>query len=198
MIVNYSQKDNLSACKRRFAISNGIKIGIFSSASSRVSQSNKKLAKAIAEYLTEQGIEIVTGGSLGIPGIVTERACELGNSSYVYSPDHDEHDHHKRIDNHNLKFYKEKKFIPGFTARSLEMIKSIDGAIVLNGRIGTLSEFTIALEEGLPVAVITCTGGIADHLQSILKVSKKKYPKEKIIFTSDYKKAISQLIDKQM
>lgn len=171
-----------------------MKVGIFSSASARVSPANRKLAKGIAEYLTEKGIEIVTGGSLGIPGIVAERACELGNKACVYSPDRDEHDHHKRIDNHDLKFYSEKKFIPGFTARSLEMIKNIDGAIVLNGRIGTLSEFTIACEEGLPVAVITDTGGIADHLQRILKFSKKKYPKGKIFFTKDYKKAIDKLV----
>ncbi len=171
-----------------------MKIGIFSSASSRVSPSNRKLAKAIAEYLAEQGIEIVTGGSLGIPGIIAERACELGSRTCVYSPDRDERDHHKRIDNHDLRFYSEKKFIPGFTARSLEMIKNIDGAIVLNGRIGTLSEFAIACEEGLPIAVITGTGGVADYLKQILKVSKKKYPKGKIFFTRIYKKAIDKLI----
>jgi len=172
-----------------------MKIGIFSSASARVSQSNKKLAKAIAEYLTEQGIEVVTGGSLGIPGIIAERACELGNKTCVYSPDRDERDHHKRIDNHDLKFYSEKKFIPGFTARSLEMIKNIDGAIVLNGRIGTLSEFTIACEESVPIVVITGTGGVADHLQNILRVSKKKYPKKKISFTGKYRIAIDKLLN---
>lgn len=170
-----------------------MKIGIFSSASAQVSQRNRKLAKLIAEYMTEKGIEVVTGGSLGIPGIIAESVCELGGQTCVYSPDRDEREHHKRIDNHHLRFYKEKKFIPGFTARSLEMIKNIDGAFILNGRIGTLSEFTIAVEEGLPVAVITETGGVANHLKQILKVSKKKYPKGKIFFTKDYKKAIDRL-----
>lgn len=171
-----------------------MKIGIFSSASTRVSQPNRKLAKAVAEYLTEKGIEIVTGGSLGIPGIVAERAYELGNPSCVYSPDQNEEDHHNRIDNHDLRFYKEKKFIPGFTARSLEMIKNIDGAIVLNGRMGTLSEFTIACEEGLPVAVITGTGGIADHVKNILKISKKGHRNRRIFITDNYQKAVDKLL----
>ncbi len=159
-----------------------MKIGIFSSASSRVSPSNRKLAKAIAEYLAEQGIEIVTGGSLGIPGIIAERACELGSRTCVYSPDRDERDHHKRIDNHDLRFYSEKKFIPGFTARSLEMIKNIDGAIVLNGRIGTLSEFAIACEEGLPIAVITGTGGGCRLSETNSKSFEKEISKRKNIF----------------
>ncbi len=77
------------------------------------------------------------------------------------------------------------------------MIKSIDGAIVLNGRVGTLSEFTIAIEEGLPISVLEGTGGITDHLKKIIKISKKKYLKDKIYFTSSYKKAIDNLILKK-
>lgn len=174
-----------------------MKIGIFSSASFRVSSKNKKLAKSIAEYLKEKGVEVVTGGSLGIPGIVVEHMYKLGGKTTVYSPDKDTESHGRRHDNHNLDFYHNKKFIQGFTARSLAMIKSIDGAIVLNGRIGTLSEFTIAIEEGLPVSVLEETGGIADHLKTIIKISKKKYPKDKIYFTSSYKKAVDNLISKK-
>ncbi len=55
-----------------------MKIGIFSSASFKVSSKNKKLAKSIAEYLKEKGVEVVTGGSLGIPGIIAEHAYNLG------------------------------------------------------------------------------------------------------------------------
>jgi len=174
-----------------------MKIGIFSSASFKVSSKNKKLAKSIAEYLKEKGVEVVTGGSLGIPGIIAEHAYNLGGKTSVYSPDKDGENHHKRHDNHSLDFYHNKKFIPGFTARSLKMIKSIDGAIVLNGRVGTLSEFTIAIEEGLPISVLEGTGGITDHLKKIIKISKKKYLKDKIYFTSSYKKAIDNLILKK-
>ncbi len=171
-----------------------MKIGIFSSASFKVSSKNKKLAKSIAEYLKEKGVEVVTGGSLGIPGIIAEHTYKLGGKTSVYSPDKNKKDHDKRHDNHCLDFYRNKKFIPGFTARSLAMIKSIDGAIVLNGRIGTLSEFTIAIEEGLPVSVLEGTDGITDYLKTIIKISKKKYSKDKIYFTSSYKKAVDNLL----
>ena len=171
-----------------------MKIGIFSSASFKVSSKNKKLAKDLAEYMTKKGMEVVTGGSLGIPGVVAEHTYKIGGKTSAYSPDRNKKTHHERHDNHSLDFYHGKKFIPGFTARSLVMIKNIDGAIVLNGRIGTLSEFTIAIEEGLPVSVLEGTGGITDHLKKIIKISKKKYSKDKIYFTSSYKKAVDNLI----
>ena len=53
------------------------------------------------------------------------------------------------------------------------MIKSVNGVLVINGRIGTLSEFTIALEEGLNIGVIKGTGGIVDHLEYIILIAKK-------------------------
>ena len=68
------------------------------------------------------------------------------------------------------------RHIEGFTARSLAMIMDADAIIALNGRVGTLSEITIALEEGKRVAVLTGTGGIADHAESIVALCRKKFP----------------------
>ena len=66
--------------------------------------------------------------------------------------------------------------------------------LVINGRVGTLSEFTIALEEGLHIAVLKNSGGIANHLEYIVSVARKEFP-NKVIFEIDYKKAIDDLID---
>ncbi len=171
-----------------------MKIAVFGSAGNNISLDTEKLCESVGKYLAEKGVTVVTGGSNGIPGIIIKHAFSAGAKTEAYSPDKDEDSHKKRGDNLPLDYFTEKRFIPGFTQRSLEMIKDCDGALVVGGRIGTLSEFTIALEEGLNVAVLKGSGGIADHLEYIVSVAKKEFP-NKVIFEEDYKKAIDALIE---
>ena len=171
-----------------------MKLAILGSASGVVSAKNEKLCKKLGKYLAQKKITVVTGGSHGIPGLVVKSAFEAGAETEVYSPDENELKHLLRSDNLSLKYFKNHKFIPGFTARSLEMIKNIDGCLVINGRIGTLSEFTIALEEGLNIGIIKGTGGIADHLEYIISVVEKEF-KNKIIFDSDYQIVTDKLCE---
>ncbi len=175
-----------------------MKIAIFSSWLPQVSKENKKLAKEIAEYLAEKNITVVTGGCSGIPALCIEEAYRCKTETIGYFPHKDQSDYKDRQheeNTHDIKFYSTAHFIHGFTARSLEMIKNVDAAIVLNGRIGTLSEFGIAIEEGLPLAVIEGTGGVTDELQRLTKLVKKEFPNNEAIFEQDYKKAVDVLIE---
>lgn len=171
-----------------------MKLAILGSASDTVSRENELLCKNIGEYLAQKKIIVVTGGSHGIPGLVVKSAFEAGAETEAYSPDENEMQHDLRSDNTSLKYFTNYKFIPGFTARSLEMIKNVDSALVINGRIGTLSEFTIALEEGLNISVIQNSGGIADHLEYIISIAKKEFQNQ-IFFETDYRVAIDKLIN---
>ncbi len=180
----------LRAIKRK---NTPFKLAVISSASSDVSPEHKILAQEIGEYLAEKNITVVTGGSDGIPGLIIKSAFEKGAETVVYSPDTDELSHHQRSDNLSLSYFKKHHFIPGFTARSLKMINDVDGVLVLNGRIGTLSEFSIALEEGRNTAVIKNTGGVSSHLEHIVEIANKEFP-NKIIFETDYKKAVDALV----
>jgi uncharacterized protein (TIGR00725 family) len=175
-----------------------MKIAIFSSWLHDVTEKNQSLAKQIAAHLVEKGITVVTGGCTGIPALCIEEAHRLGGKTIGYFPLKDQQDyldrqHEKNI--HRIEFYSTIHFVAGFTARSLKMVTHVDAAIVLNGRIGTLSEFGIAIEEGLPLAVIEGTGCISDELQNIAKIAKKEFPNNEVIFEKDYKKAVDGLIE---
>jgi hypothetical protein len=74
------------------------------------------------------------------------------------------------------------------------MIKNVDAAIILNGRIGTLSEFGIAIEEGLPIGIIEGTGGISEMVKDIMYIAQKNSSSAEIYFDTDYKKVIDHLI----
>jgi predicted Rossmann-fold nucleotide-binding protein len=174
-------------------MSNNIKMAIFSSAEEKINDELSSLCKDIALYLSTKNVEIVTGGSTGIPAKIVSEARNLGIVTTMFSPDASELSHQERFDNHSIDFYDNVVYGEGFTARSLQMITYVDCALVLNGRTGTLSEFTIAIEEGLPVSVITNTGGISDHLFEILEIINKQFP-SKIHFGDDYKEQIDLLI----
>lgn len=167
-------------------------IAIISSASETYSREHVDITeKLITElYQNFPSLTIMTGGSLGIPGIAIKKAKKLGIKTKCYSPDRDARAHELRHDNLGVEYFSEVTYIPGFTNRSLHMIYDADSIILLNGRIGTLSEFTIALEEGKKVAILTETGGIADHLEYILDVAQKEFPNQ--IFFSD---SVSEVIE---
>lgn len=172
-------------------------IVIFSSANPEVSEDVTRVAEGIGKYLAEKGVRVLTGGSLGVPGVVIRSAKENGAHTEGYFPDHDPVSHSKRFDNQSIEYFDTYRFIPSFSGRSLAMIEAADAAIVLNGRIGTLSEFCMAVEEALPTAVIAGTGGISDELERIVSIANKEFP-GKVIFDSDYKNAIDLLIEEVM
>ena len=169
-----------------------MKIAIIGSAETTKDKNLVSLCGGVGKYLEEKDISILTGGCDGIPGLIV-KSCNSKNI-IAYSPDIDEDSHNLQNDNLNSKYFSEMKFIQGFTARSLKMIEDSDAIILIGGRIGTLSEFTIALEEGKKVLVIKDSGCIADHLEYILQVANKEFP-DQIIFEKDYKKGIDRLVE---
>ena len=170
-----------------------MKIAIIGSAEEKQSLRIKRLCKNIGNYLSEKDLTILTGGSLGIPGEIV-KASDLEKVKVIgYSPDKNKNFHNKRFDNLDSKYFSKIKYISGFTARSLQMINDCDALILVGGRIGTLSEFTIALEEGKRLLVIKGSGGIANHLEYILSIANKEFP-DQILFEKDYKNGIDKLI----
>ena len=172
-----------------------MKIAIISSASLEITKESIVAVDIIVERLRQKNsVCIITGGSLGVPGYVVKKARMNGIHTTAYSPDEDVDSHNKRHDNLELDYFDEVKHFNGFTLRSLKMIDDADCVLVLNGRMGTLSEFSIALEEGKRVGVITETGGIADHLEYITRLTKKDFS-DQVFFSSDPHEVIDYLVN---
>lgn len=168
-----------------------MKISFISSSSSIFEQELLLKIESLVNALNKiPKLEICTGGSSGIPGELIKRAHILGMKTIVYSPDPDSYSHHKRDDNLTLDQFSEVKHITGFTARSLAMIQDSDAVVMMNGRIGTLSEATIALEEGKYLAILTGTLGVADHMEYILNIAKKEFP-GKVFFSNSPEEIVS-------
>jgi hypothetical protein len=58
--------------------------------------------------------------------------------------------------------------------REIENIRSCDVVIFAGGRSGTLGEFAIAYDEAKVIGVLKSTGGITDHLETIIGMVNKE------------------------
>lgn len=92
-----------------------------------------------------------------------------------FSPNSNAFLHSKQQDNADIKDFDHIHFNSnGFTARSLEFINTVDALIMISGRMGTLSEFTIAFEEKVPIFVLKGYGGVSDKIEEIISYANKE------------------------
>jgi uncharacterized protein (TIGR00725 family) len=177
-----------------------MKIAVFSSALNNPCQESIELAQKIGDYLAVNNVVVLTGGCIGLPSIVAKSAYKNGTETVAYYPDISKKEliSNQKIHNNDLSgVYTEKKFYEGFTQRSIEMIKEADAAIVFNGRLGTLSEFTVGVEEGLPTGVIEGSGGVSNEIRRLCTLVNRDLKKDNIIISEDYKVIIDKLIENQ-
>lgn len=172
-------------------------VGIFGSAVTDSSIEAVETAKIVGRLLGSMGLRVATGGCVGLPAVAARAARSCGAKLIGFFPDKDATEtlHNSVIHaNDSVEIYDDIYYAVGYSNRSLQMIKSIDCAIVIGGRTGTLSEWAMALEEGLPVLVINNSGGIASHLEHILALTKKEFPNNYIAFSNDVQLGVAQLI----
>ena len=154
------------------------------------------LARKVGEEVAKQGHVLITGATSGVPFEAAEAAKTAGGSNIGFSPAGTEIEHKKKfrlpmspkIFDHII--YTEA----GYAGRNLLMVRSSDATIMIDGRIGTLNEFTVAYEENEIVGVLEGSGGTADLVRQILNVAKKG--QRKVILSSDPIKLVAEVIER--
>ena len=154
------------------------------------------LAREVGKEVAKRGHVLITGATTGVPHEAAKAAKKAGGSVIGFSPAGSEAEHKKKY--HlpmNPEIYDHVIFAEfGYTGRNLLMVRSADATIVIDGRIGTLNEFTSAFEEHEIVGVLEGSGGIADEIRRILSLAQKG--KRKVIFGNEPKKLVRQVIQK--
>jgi predicted Rossmann-fold nucleotide-binding protein len=169
-------------------------VGIISSAVHFENETKMQELELISTKLAENNVNISTGAAIGIPHLIGKKAKSIGSKLIGFSPSADMLTHSKIEDNAPaddfdlINFYKE-----GFTARSLDFVKTADAIIMIAGRMGTLSEFTIAFEEGVPIYILQGYGGISDKIDLIIDFARKDGPRKPFI-TNNTEELITRLI----
>lgn len=125
--------------------------------------------------LAKNNINIATGAAVGISHLIGKSARDAGSKLIGFSPSANALVHGRHSDNASVSDFDIIHFNGnGFTARSLEFIETVDALIMISGRMGTLSEFTIGFEEGVPIFVLKGYGGISDRIEEIVSYINKE------------------------
>ena len=152
-----------------------------------------KLAVQTAQAIAGRGHITLTGATTGLPYLAAKAALKAGGVSVGYSPASGRRDHAKSyrlpLDGFSSVIY--TGF--GYTGRNLLLVRSADAVIMIGGRIGTLNELTIAIEERTPVGVLLGSGGMTDEVEHVLKVAKRT--RTNVIFNDDPEKLVDQVIE---
>ncbi len=152
-----------------------------------------KLAAAAGREIARRGHITLTGATKGLPHDAAKAARAAGGISVGFSPAASRQAHIKKY-RLPLDVFDTVLFT-GFeyTGRNLLLVRSCDALIMVGGRIGTLNELTIAIEERKPVGVLLGSGGMTDEVEHVLKAAKRS--RTGFIFGHDPSELVDQLIE---
>ena len=152
-----------------------------------------KLAAAAGREIARRGHITLTGATNGLPYEAAKAAQAVGGFSMGFSPAASRVAHVKKY--HLPLDVFDSVLFTGFeyTGRNLLLIRSSDAVVMVGGRIGTLNELTIAIEERKPIGVLLGSGGMTEEVERVLKAAKRA--RTGIIFSHDPSDLVDELID---
>ncbi len=154
----------------------------------------QQLAESLGAAIAQADCFLVTGATTGLPAMVARAFREQGGFALGISPAENRAEHVQRYnlpeDGADVIVY--TGF--GYKGRNVINIRSSDIVIIFGGATGTLNEFTIAYDEGKIIGVLEGSGGVADHIKSIVAACQKP-SRGKLFFASSSKALIQSCMD---
>lgn len=132
----------------------------------------QELAEDAGRILAKAGHALMTGATIGLPNVAAESYKKhSGHMSLGVSPAASKIEHVMKYrlptDAYDVILYTGMHYV----GRDALLINSSDAVISIGGRIGTLHEFTIALESDTPIGFILGAGGVSTEITDILKAA---------------------------
>lgn len=137
-------------------------------------EEGKKLAYEAGVALAKSGHTLMTGATVGLPNHAALGYKKAGGKMSVgLSPASSKVEHVMKYrlptEAYDTIVYTGLHYI----GRDSLLILSSDAVLSIGGRLGTLHEFTIAMESGTPIGFVRGAGGISNEIEEILDVAHK-------------------------
>ena len=144
-------------------------ICVSAAAKGKTVEEAKEIAHETGAILAAAGHTLMTGATVGLPNTAAMSYKKAkGHMSLGISPASTKIEHVMKYrlptEAYDAILYSGLHYI----GRDALLINSSDAVISIGGRIGTLHEFTIALESGTPIGFIQGSGGIGAEIMDIL------------------------------
>lgn len=157
-------------------------------------EEGKQLAAAIGEAIAKGGHSLLTGATIGLPNYAAEAYKAAGGKMSVgISPASSKVEHIMKyrlpIEAYDTILYTGLHYI----GRDTLLITSSDAVVSIGGRLGTLHEFTIAMESDTPIGFLQGAGGISEEVQNILSLAHPLRAHSKVAFSESADGLIQEL-----
>jgi uncharacterized protein (TIGR00725 family) len=157
-------------------------------------QEGKELAAELGIAIAKAGHSLLTGATVGLPNYAAEAYKKAGGKmSLGISPAASKAEHVLKyrlpIKAYDAILYTGLHYV----GRDMLLITSSDAVVSIGGRLGTLHEFTIAIEAGVPIGFLQGAGGISDQIHSLMKLAEPLPDDSSVMFSDSAPKLIKDL-----
>ena len=156
-------------------------------------EEGKDEALAVGKAIAESGHVLLTGATVGLPNYAAEGCKQAGGMSVGLSPAATKLEHVRKYrlptEAYDFILYTGLHYV----GRDALLVNSSDAVVSLGGRLGTLHEFTIAMETDTPIGFITGTGGVTELIDTILEKAGKRFYQD-VIYEEDPVKLVALII----
>lgn len=151
------------------------------------------LAYELGVQIAKSGHVLTTGATIGLPLYAAKGAKDAGGMSIGFSPAASLRSHTKKY-RLPIGFYDYINFTGmHYIGRDIHLVLSSDAVITIGGRMGSLHEFTTALEAHMPCGVLLGSGGLADVIPDLLK--KIEEPSgSRVYFDTDPERLVKKIV----
>src|SRR3990167_5477573 len=153
----------------------------------------KELAAEVGVALANAGHSLLSGATIGLPNYAAEAYKEAGGAmSLGISPGTSKIEHVLKYrlptESYDAILYSGLHYV----GRDMLLINSSDAVISIGGRLGTLHEFTIAMETDTPIGFLQGAGGVSTEIVDILHAAGESRSKN-VIFSDNADDLVARL-----
>lgn len=157
-------------------------------------EEGRSMAEDAGKVIAKAGHSLLTGATVGLPNIAAESYKKhRGSMSLGVSPASSKVEHVLKyrlpIEAYDAILYTGLHYI----GRDTLLINSADAVISIGGRLGTLHEFTIAMETDTPIGFIQGAGGISSEIMDILHAAGRASD-DNVVFGDTADEVLTKLI----
>jgi hypothetical protein len=156
-------------------------------------EQGRELASEVGKAIAKAKHTLLTGATSGLPEqAASSYKSASGLMSLGISPAATKIEHVVKyrlpVDQYDCILYTGLHYI----GRDTLLINSADAVVSIGGRLGTLHEFTIAMETRTPIGFLQGAGGISNEIEEFLEFLPNAH-KELVLFDTDADRLIAKL-----
>jgi uncharacterized protein (TIGR00725 family) len=159
-------------------------------------EEGKLLARKLGAAVAKAGHSLLTGATIGLPNYAAEGYKAAGGKMSVgISPAATKIEHilkyHLPIKAYDTILYTGLHYV----GRDTLLITSSDAVLSIGGRLGTLHEFTIAMETDTPIGFLHGAGGVGDEIKNLMDLAKPIRNSNLVTFSDSAEDLIASLTE---